>query len=59
MIAARLGASAKTAAFHVADLPAKLGTANRTEAPRVAYVHGLLVAWPISGMVSLTKEAAR
>jgi DNA-binding NarL/FixJ family response regulator len=42
-IASRLGTSAKTANFHVANLLAKLGASNRTEAVRLAYERGLLV----------------
>ena len=42
-IAARLGPSAKTVNFHVANLLAKLGVQNRTEAVRLAYERELLV----------------
>ena len=42
-IAARHGTSAKTANFRFANLQAKLGAQNRTEAVRLAYERGLLV----------------
>jgi DNA-binding NarL/FixJ family response regulator len=41
-IAAELGTSLKTAQFHVANLLAKLGAQNRTDAVRIAYARGLL-----------------
>jgi DNA-binding NarL/FixJ family response regulator/anti-sigma regulatory factor (Ser/Thr protein kinase) len=41
-IAAELGASAKTANFHVANVLAKLNANNRTDAVRIAYERGLL-----------------
>lgn len=41
-IAAQLGTSVKTANFHAANVIAKLGAQNRTEAVRLAYERGLL-----------------
>lgn len=41
-IAAVLGTSAKTARYHVANLLAKLGAHNRTDAVRLAFERGLL-----------------
>ena len=41
-IAAALGTSAKTARYHVANLLAKLGAHNRTDAVRLAFERGLL-----------------
>lgn len=41
-IAVALGTTPKTAQFHVANLLAKLGAQNRTDAVRIAYARGLL-----------------
>ncbi len=41
-IAARIGATAKTVQFHVANVLGKLGAQNRTDAVRIAYARGIL-----------------
>ena len=53
-IGAALGISENTVKFHLSNIYRKLGVANRTQATRFAYAHGLVAPAPADGSQSET-----